>query len=108
MQRERSVSRLKSEFRELGVEMSDDDENVRSIYCLITILTHFLLFQTHYTKALDQGIQHPPLKRKREDSEGRVRSSSKIPRDESGIRDVTVCRTHLNLSRLLSLNIFSL
>jgi len=30
---------------------------------------------------------HKPIKRKREDSEGRVRSSSKMPRDKSGIRD---------------------
>lgn len=27
------------------------------------------------------------MKRQREDSEGRVRSSSRMPRDESGIRD---------------------
>ena len=30
---------------------------------------------------------HKPVKRAREDSEGRVRSSSKMPRDKSGIRD---------------------
>ena len=31
-----------------------------------------------------------PLKRAREDSEGRVRSSSRMPRDKSGVRDVKV------------------
>ncbi|RWS04884.1 nucleolar GTP-binding protein 1-like protein [Dinothrombium tinctorium] len=67
--RERSVGRLKNEMSELGVDMSSDDE-------------------AHYTEFVRDSIYHPPLKRKREDSEGRIRSSSKMPRDQSGIRDV--------------------
>jgi len=71
--RERSVSRLRSEMGELGVEMASDDEG-------------------HYTQAAAEVVRSRPLKRMREDSEGRVRSSSKLPRDQSGIRDVSVQR----------------
>jgi nucleolar GTP-binding protein len=35
---------------------------------------------------------HKPVKRLREDSEGRVRSSSKMPRDKSGIRDESMAK----------------
>ncbi|XP_015794485.1 nucleolar GTP-binding protein 1 [Tetranychus urticae] len=66
--RERSVSRLKHEFEELGIEFSDDDG-------------------THYAEAAEPRTRGPPLKKVRTDSEGRVRSSSTKPRDQSGIRD---------------------
>jgi len=68
--RERSVSRFTSELRSIGVDISSDEEG-------------------HFQDATEEKYR-PPLKRKREDSEGQVRSSSKMPRDRSGIRDVVV------------------
>ena len=41
----------------------------------------------NYNKSVARSESHKPVKRAREDSEGRVRSSSKMPRDKSGIRD---------------------
>lgn len=67
--RERSVSRLKREFEELGVDMEGTDD------------AHFA--QTRGRS----GSRKPVLKKARMDSEGRVRSSSKTPRDESGVRN---------------------
>ncbi|XP_053200790.1 GTP-binding protein 4-like, partial [Panonychus citri] len=67
--RERSVSRLRHEFEELGVEFSDDEG-------------------THYADASAPRPRGPPLKKLRTDSEGRVRSSSTKPRDQSGVRDI--------------------
>lgn len=43
--------------------------------------------KAHYNKSVARSDSHKPVKRLREDSEGRVRSSSKMPRDKSGIRD---------------------
>lgn len=43
--------------------------------------------QSHFKRAASEVRTPRPLKRKREDSEGRVRSSSKTPRDQSGVRD---------------------
>jgi hypothetical protein len=37
-----------------------------------------------------RSLNRPETKRKREDSEGNVRSSSKVPRDRSGVRDVAM------------------
>lgn len=70
-ERERSVSRLRSEFEELGVDMSD----VQGCY---------------FTRTRSTSRSRPPLKKARLDSEGRVRSSSKPPRDQSGVRDPKV------------------
>lgn len=68
--RERSVSRLRSEMNELGVEVSDDEmDNARG------------------ASIARPGSRHRPVKKMRTDSEGRVRSSSTRPRDESGVRD---------------------
>lgn len=66
--RERSVSRLRSEMGRLGVELDDEP--------------------SHYREASKSVERGRPLKRAREDSEGRVRSSSRRPRSESGLRDV--------------------
>jgi len=66
--RERSVSRLKGQMRGLEVEMSSDEEG-------------------HYDDAVDEGRKGRPIKRMREDSEGRVKSSSRLPRSQSGMRD---------------------
>ena len=66
--RERSVSRLRNEMDELGVELNQED-------------------MTNARDASQPRYRGPPVKKMRTDSEGRVRSSSKQPRDESGIRD---------------------
>jgi len=68
--RERSVSGLRTQMRGLGVDMSSDEEGL------------------HYDEAVAEKRDSRPLKRMREDSEGRVRSSSRMPRDKSGVRDV--------------------
>ncbi|CAG2117705.1 unnamed protein product [Medioppia subpectinata] len=70
--RERSASGLRTQMRGLGVDMDSDEEGL------------------NYEEAVDDGRSGPPIKRLREDSEGRVRSSSKLPRDKSGVRDVTM------------------
>ena len=61
-------SRLESTMEDLGLDMSEKDE-------------------AHYTKSRARSESHKPVKRAREDSEGRVRSSSRVPRDKSGVRD---------------------
>lgn len=66
--RERSVSRLRSEFEELGVDMSETKG-------------------AHFTRSQSRSVSRPSIKKARADSSGRVRSSSRaVPRDESGIR----------------------
>jgi len=68
--RERTVGRFKEELGDLGIEFSDDEG-------------------THYEDSRKSRTLIPgTLKRKREDSEGVVRSSSRsMPRDKSGVRD---------------------
>ena len=64
--RERSVSRLRSEFEELGVDMSGTEN-------------------AHFARSTSKS--RPPIKKARSDSQGRVSSSSRVtPRDQSGIR----------------------
>lgn len=64
--RDRSASRLREEFENLGVDMSGTEK------------AHF---------ARSQSKSRAPVKKARTDSEGRVRSSSRVtPRDQSGIR----------------------
>jgi len=67
--RGRSASRLRVEMEGLGVDMAGTRD------------AHFA------RSASGNRIARPPLKRKREDSQGVVRSSSKAPRDQSGLRD---------------------
>jgi nucleolar GTP-binding protein len=85
--RERSVSRLRDEMGSIGVDISSDEEG-------------------HFTDAAALQVRSRPLKRKREDSEGRVRSSSKMPRDESGVRDVREQKKikHMNKKSQLPFN----
>lgn len=65
---ERSVSRLRKEQEDLGVDM-DGDENAA------------------YRSARSKS-RGPPIKKARMDSEGRVVSAKfTVPRDKSGIRD---------------------
>lgn len=69
--RERSVSRLRTEFEELGVDMSGKSD-------------------AHFARSASRSTSRsrPPMKKARADSAGRVRSSSRVtPRDQSGIRD---------------------
>merc|ERR1712106_760623 len=70
--RERSVSRLRGEFEELGVDMSGTKD-------------------ANFARNPSKSRSRPPLKKRRADSEGTVRSSSKAPRDKSGMRDPEVC-----------------
>ncbi|KAF8764562.1 Nucleolar GTP-binding protein 1 like protein [Argiope bruennichi] len=77
--RTRSVSRLRNEFRELGVDLDEDGG--------------------HYNEAA-VGRSVRPVKRRRMDSEGRVRSSSRTPRDESGVRDKKMKQKAKKLAKL--------
>lgn len=61
-------SRLEKTMTNLGLDMTDKDD-------------------ANYNQSVARSESHRPVKRQREDSEGRVRSSSKMPRDKSGIRD---------------------
>ncbi|XP_045601862.1 GTP-binding protein 4 [Procambarus clarkii] len=79
-ERERSVSRLRNEFEELGVDMSDVDG-------------------CHFTRTKSSSRSRPALKKARMDSEGRVRSSSKTPRDESGVRDPKMAKKMKTIGR---------
>lgn len=43
---------------------------------------------------------HKPVKRAREDSEGHVRSSSRLPRDKSGVRDEAAQKKVRSMSKI--------
>lgn len=77
--RSRSVSMLRSEMKELGVELGNK--------------------KAHFDDAV-VSRKVRPVKRKREDSSGRVRSSSRTPRDESGLRDVVARKKARKLAKL--------
>jgi len=64
--RERSVSKLKREFEELGVDMKDTKG-------------------AHFTRTRSASR---PAKRSKMEVDGRVRSASRLPRDQSGVKDV--------------------
>jgi len=67
--RERSVSKLKREFEELGVDMKDTKG-------------------AHFTRTGARSESRKPLKRAKLDEDGaRTRSTSKVPRDKSGVKD---------------------
>ena len=70
--RERSVSRLRTEFEDLGVDMSGKGG-------------------AHFARTKSRSTSRTPVKTARADSTGRVRSSSRVtPRDESGVRNVAM------------------
>lgn len=71
--RERSVSRLEAEMTELGVDMTGTEN------------AHF-----RKTRGRSRSLSQPAAKRMRVDSEGFSRSMSRPPRDEMGVKDVTV------------------
>jgi len=74
--RERSVSKLKREFEELGVDMKHTDG-------------------AHFTRATGRSTSRAAAKRSRMDVDGdgersvARRSSSRLPRDQSGVKDAT-------------------
>ena len=77
--RTRSVSRLRSDMHELGVDLDGK--------------------KAHFDDAV-VGRTVRPVKRQRVDSAGRVRSSSKTPRDESGVRDVQARKKVRKLAKI--------
>lgn len=82
--RDRSVSRLRSQMEELGVDMSNTDN------------AHFTK-----TKARSRSLG-PPAKRMRMDvsesrSQSKNRSVSRTPRDEQGVKDVVVSNCNVFL-----------
>lgn len=52
----------------------------------------------HETRS--RSLNRPEIKRKREDSEGNVRSSSKVPRDQSGVRDVAMAKKARKITKI--------
>ena len=61
----------------------------------------FVYFKAHYNRSVSRAESHKPVKRAREDpSTGRVRSSSRIPRDETGVRDVAMRAKVRDMSKL--------
>eukprot|EP00096_Caligus_rogercresseyi_P013974 TRINITY_DN6536_c0_g1_i1.p1 TRINITY_DN6536_c0_g1~~TRINITY_DN6536_c0_g1_i1.p1 ORF type:complete len:674 (-),score=201.45 TRINITY_DN6536_c0_g1_i1:95-2074(-) len=68
--RERSVSRLRKEFTDLGVDMTGTDD-------------------ANFTKTEDRARSRSRIKRARMDESGTVRSSSSVPRSQSGVRDAS-------------------
>lgn len=52
----------------------------------------------HETRS--RSLSRPETKRKREDSEGNVRSSSKVPRDRSGVRDVAMAQKARKINKM--------
>ena len=48
---------------------------------------------------MSRSESHKPVKRAREDSEGRVRSSSRVPRDKSGVRDSAMAAKVRDMSK---------
>jgi nucleolar GTP-binding protein len=76
-------SRLEKTMESLGLDMSNKDD-------------------AHYNSEVykARSESHKPLKRAREDSEGKVRSSSRVPRDKSGVRDEVVAAKVRKLSKV--------
>lgn len=64
-----------------------------AVFCVFKLLISisFLNSGTHYDDSVrSRSLVKGALKRKREDSEGVVRSSSRVPRDKSGVRNEEV------------------
>jgi len=73
-------SRLEKTMTNLGLDMSNQDN-------------------AHYTRSRSRAESHKPVKRLREDSEGVVRSSSRLPRDKSGVRDASMAAKVRDMSK---------
>jgi len=70
---------------ELGIDMDNKEDS------------HYVakMYETR-----SRSLSRPETKRKREDSEGNVRSSSKVPRDQSGVRDVTMAKKARKINKI--------
>lgn len=68
--RDRSVSKLKREFEELGVDMKETKG-------------------AHFTRTSRSQSQRPTKRMKIEEEGGKTRSVSRTPRDQSGVKDAT-------------------
>jgi len=81
-------SRLEKTMESLGIDMSNKDD-------------------ANYNKSVARSESHKPLKRAREDKEGRVRSSSKVPRDKSGVRDEATAKKIRSMSKVSQRNLLN-
>jgi len=77
--------RIESTMSELGIDMDNKEDS------------HYVA-KMHETRS--RSLNRPETKRKREDSEGNVRSSSKVPRDQSGVRDVTMAKKARKINKM--------
>ncbi|UJR15338.1 hypothetical protein I4U23_002287 [Adineta vaga] len=77
--------RLENTMSELGIDMDNKEDS------------HYVA-KMHETRS--RSLSRPETKRKREDSEGNVRSSSKRPRDQSGIRDVAMAKKARKVNKI--------
>lgn len=77
--------RIESTMSELGIDMDNKEDS------------HYVA-KMHETRS--RSLSRPETKRKREDSEGNVRSSSKVPRDQSGVRDVTMAKKARKVNKI--------
>ncbi|KAE8745997.1 hypothetical protein FOCC_FOCC007255 [Frankliniella occidentalis] len=108
--RERSVGRLREEFENLGVDMSETDKaNFTQTRGRARSLNRPLLKRARSgadddeeprSRSTSKGrsLSLAPTKRLRMDSEGRARSVSKPPRDEMGIKDVVMKKKLKNVA----------
>lgn len=80
-----SRERLETTMDGLGIDMENKEDS------------HYVA-KMHETRS--RSLSRPEIKRKREDSEGNVRSSSKIPRDRSGVRDITMAKKARKITKL--------
>ncbi|XP_034243355.1 nucleolar GTP-binding protein 1 [Thrips palmi] len=98
--RDRSVGKLRDEFENLGVDMSGTEEaNFTKTRGRARSLNPRPMLKRSHSENAESGdrsrstskarsLSRAPTKRLRMDSEGRARSTSKVPRDEMGIKDV--------------------
>jgi nucleolar GTP-binding protein len=75
-------SRLEKTMESLGLDMSEKDD-------------------AHYNKSVARSESHKPVKKQRVDQDtGMVRSSSKMPRDKSGVRDASMASKVRSMSKV--------
>lgn len=120
--RDRSVSRLRDEMEELGVDMENTENvNINNVYLFIKSIHYFRYFvrkkesifnfQAHFTKtrkrsrSLSQNIDR---KRQRLESTSRTRSVSRPGRDEMGIKDKVVSNLIISLIKIMTGNILKM
>lgn len=80
-----SREKLEGTMSDLGIDMDNKEDS------------HYVA-KMHETRS--RSLSRPETKRKREDSEGNVRSSSKVPRDRSGVRDVAMANKARKITKL--------